>query len=67
MLNGKRPEQDRKRLEQLRSTLCDAEIEALAKRAKADSKSLTLDEVGILFLVTKDRVRATERNIRGKK
>lgn len=49
---------DRRRSEQLRATLSEAEIEALAKRGKADPRALTLDELGVLFLVTKDRIRA---------
>lgn len=51
---------DRKRLEQLRATFSDAEIEALAKRAKSDPKALTIDELGVLFLVSRDRIRAIE-------
>lgn len=66
-MNDKRPEWDRQRSEQLRSTLSDAEINALVERAKSDPKSLTLDEVGVLFLVTRDRIRVIERNARGKK
>jgi DNA-directed RNA polymerase sigma subunit (sigma70/sigma32) len=56
---------DRERSEKLRATLSDAEIEALAKRAKSDPKSISLDELGLLFLVTRDRIRAIETKARG--
>jgi DNA-directed RNA polymerase sigma subunit (sigma70/sigma32) len=57
---------DRQRSEKLRATLSDAEIEALTKRAKSDPKSISLDELGVLFLVTRDRIRAIETKARGK-
>ena len=57
---------DRQRSEQLRATLSDAEIEALAKRAKSDPKSISLDELGVLFLVSRDRIRAIETKARGR-
>ena len=62
-MNDNRHGWDRQRAEQLRATLSDAEIQALAKR---DPRSLTLDEVGVLFLVTRDRIRAIEGRARGK-
>jgi DNA-directed RNA polymerase sigma subunit (sigma70/sigma32) len=65
-MNDNRPGWDRQRSEQLRATLSDAEIQALAKRAESDPTSLTLDEVGVLFLVTRDRIRAIEERARGK-
>jgi DNA-directed RNA polymerase sigma subunit (sigma70/sigma32) len=52
---------DRQRSEQLRATLSEAEIEALAKRGESDPRTLTLDELGVLFLVTRDRIRAIEK------
>ena len=55
---------DRRRSEDLRSTLSEAEIEALAKRAESDPRALTLDELGVLFLVTRDRIRAIEAKVR---
>jgi DNA-directed RNA polymerase sigma subunit (sigma70/sigma32) len=64
-MSDKEPGWDRKRSEQLRATLTQAEIEALAKRAEADPRSLTLDELGVLFLVTRDRIRAIEGKARG--
>jgi hypothetical protein len=39
--------------------------EDVNKRAESDPRSLTLDEVGVLFLVTRDRIRAIEGNARG--
>jgi DNA-directed RNA polymerase sigma subunit (sigma70/sigma32) len=65
-MNDNRPGWDRQRAEQLRATLSDAEIQALVKRAESDPTSLTLDEVGVLFLVTRDRIRAIEERARGK-
>jgi DNA-directed RNA polymerase sigma subunit (sigma70/sigma32) len=62
-MNDNRDGWDRQRSEQLRATLSDAEIQALAKRVP---RSLTLDEVGVLFLVTRDRIRAIEERARGK-
>jgi DNA-directed RNA polymerase sigma subunit (sigma70/sigma32) len=55
---------DRQRSEQLRATLSEAEIDALTKRAESNPESLTLDEVGVLFLVTRDRIRAIEEKAR---
>ena len=55
---------DRHRSEQLRATLSEAQIDALAKRAESKPESLTLDEVGVLFLVTRDRIRAIEEKAR---
>lgn len=58
------PGRDRQRSEQLRATLSEADIKALAKRAKSDPRSLTLDELGVLFLVSRDRIRAIEAKAR---
>ena len=57
---------DRERSEQLRSTLTDADLDDLKRRAEADPASLNLDEVGVLFLVTRDRIREIERKARGR-
>jgi DNA-directed RNA polymerase sigma subunit (sigma70/sigma32) len=65
-MSDNRPGWDRQRSEQLRATLIDAEIQALAKRAESDPRSPTLNEVGVLFLVTRDRIRAIEDRVRGK-
>ena len=65
-MNDSRLGWDRQRSEQLRATLSDVEIQALAKRAESDPGSLSLDEVGVLFLVTRDRIRAIEGRARGK-
>lgn len=56
---------DRQRSEQLRASLTQAEIEALSRRATSDPRSLTLDEVGVLFLIARDRIRELERLARG--
>jgi DNA-directed RNA polymerase sigma subunit (sigma70/sigma32) len=55
---------DRQRSEKLRAALNNDELEALAKRAESDPGSLTLDEVGVLFLVTRDRIKAIEAKAR---
>jgi len=57
---------DVKRSEQLRASMSDAELSALMARSNADPRSLTLDEVGVLFLVTRDRIRAIEAKALGK-
>jgi len=57
---------DRERSERLRLSLTDADIDALKRRADSDPGSLTLDEVGVLFLVTRDRIREIERKARGR-
>ena len=41
-----------------------AEIEDLQTRAMKGTKSLTLDEVGILFLLTRERIREIEEKAR---
>jgi DNA-directed RNA polymerase sigma subunit (sigma70/sigma32) len=55
---------NRERSEQLRSTLSEADIDELKRRADSDPGSLTLDEVGVLFLVTRDRIREIEKRVR---
>ena len=57
---------DRERSERLRSKLTDADLDDLKRRAEADPASLSLDEVGVLFLVTRDRIREIERKARGR-
>ena len=47
--------------------MTNAEIEALRTRSETDLDSLTLDEVGVLFLVTRDRIRTIEGNARKKR
>jgi DNA-directed RNA polymerase sigma subunit (sigma70/sigma32) len=53
------------RSERLRATLSASDIEALLVRSEKDPKALTLDEVGVLFLVTRDKIRAIEAKARG--
>jgi DNA-directed RNA polymerase sigma subunit (sigma70/sigma32) len=55
---------DRQRLEKLRASMSVAEIEDLQTRARKGTKSLTLDEVGILFLLTRARIREIEEKAR---
>ena len=51
---------DRKRSEKLRASMSDEEIVALTARSERDPQSLSLDEVGVLYLVTRERIRAIE-------
>ena len=57
---------DKERLSKLLEEMSPADRERLEARAKAGSKGLTLDEVGILFLITRERIRAIEKKARGK-
>jgi DNA-directed RNA polymerase sigma subunit (sigma70/sigma32) len=43
-----------------------ADRESLEARTKAGSRDLTLDEVSILFLITREKIRAVEKTARGK-
>jgi DNA-directed RNA polymerase sigma subunit (sigma70/sigma32) len=52
---------DMGRVEQLRASMSDAEIAALKAKGKSKAGSLTIDEVGVLFLVTRERIRELER------
>jgi DNA-directed RNA polymerase sigma subunit (sigma70/sigma32) len=52
---------DRERSEKLRATMSAADIDALMQR---DPTSLSIDEVGVLFLVTRDRIRAIEAQLK---
>jgi DNA-directed RNA polymerase sigma subunit (sigma70/sigma32) len=46
--------------------MTDAAIADLFARSESDPASLTLDEVGVLFLVTRDRIRAIEARARSR-
>jgi hypothetical protein len=49
------------RAEELRASMSDAEIEALRLREQRDPTSLTIDEVGVLYVVTRERLHHLER------
>jgi hypothetical protein len=51
---------EKARVAKLREAMTDADIEQLKARSKASPRSLTLDEVDILFILAKERVRAGE-------
>ena len=51
---------DRKRSERLRASMSDEQIAALTARSERDPQSLSLDEVGVLYLVTRERIRDIE-------
>ena len=51
---------DRKRSERLRASMSDEQIAALTARCERDPQSLSLDEVGVLYLVTRERIRDIE-------
>ena len=57
---------DKKRCEALREQMSAEQIAALLERSRADSSQLTFDEVGVLFIVTRDRIRELEVQARGK-
>ena len=44
-----------------RAAMSDAEIELLRKRQESDPTSLSMDEVGVLYIVTRERIRSFER------
>jgi len=52
---------DMLRVEKLRSAMSANDLSALVVKGKSDPASLSLDEVGILFLVTRERIRELER------
>jgi DNA-directed RNA polymerase sigma subunit (sigma70/sigma32) len=54
----------RARLEKIKETMSDAELAALKSRSETDPDSLTLDEVGLVFLITRDRIRTIEAEAR---
>jgi DNA-directed RNA polymerase sigma subunit (sigma70/sigma32) len=45
--------------------MSDAEIEVLRQRYEKDPSSLTMDEVGVLYVVTRERIRDFERKAGG--
>jgi len=47
--------------------MSDADVEALKARSEADPDSLSMDELGVLFLVTRERIRAIEARATGDK
>jgi DNA-directed RNA polymerase sigma subunit (sigma70/sigma32) len=48
------------RLSKLREALTDAELKSIEVRFKADRKSLSEDEVGILYVWTREKIREFE-------
>jgi DNA-directed RNA polymerase sigma subunit (sigma70/sigma32) len=48
--------------EKLRANMSADEVAALKLKGQVKPASLTLDEVGVLFLVTRERIREIERN-----
>ena len=54
------------RCERLRASMSDTEIEALRARSLVDRASLRLEEVGVLFLVTREQIRAIEAKAKDK-
>jgi DNA-directed RNA polymerase sigma subunit (sigma70/sigma32) len=66
-MTGNSHKWDRVRAEQLRAIMTNLEIAALRARSETDLNSLTLDEVGVLFLETRERIRAIEAKARKKR
>jgi DNA-directed RNA polymerase sigma subunit (sigma70/sigma32) len=58
---------DYERLGKLREAMSQSEIEALQARFKSDPHSLSLDEAGVLFLVTRERIRGFKERARRKR
>ena len=56
---------DIERVVALRDNMNDADIEALRTREKSDPKSLTVDEMGVLYIVARERIRELEAIARG--
>jgi DNA-directed RNA polymerase sigma subunit (sigma70/sigma32) len=52
--------------ERLRASMSADEVTALKSKGQVNPASLTLDEVGVLILVTRERIREIERNTGGK-
>ena len=52
---------DMRRVEQLRASMGDAEIAALKANGRSTAASLTIDEVGLLFLIARERIHELER------
>ena len=48
-----------------RAAMSDAEIKALRQRHENDPSSLSMDEVGVLYIVTRERIRDYERKAGG--
>ena len=55
---------DKERLAKLLEGMSQADRERLEAQAKAGAKALTMDEVGILFLMTREKIRAIEKKSR---
>lgn len=53
---------DMRRVEELRSRMTEEAIAALKSRGQSDPASLSLDEVGVLFLIARERIREIERD-----
>jgi DNA-directed RNA polymerase sigma subunit (sigma70/sigma32) len=55
------------RFQKLRDAMSADDIEALQSRFKQDPDSLSADEVGVLYIVTREKIRAFEAKARRKK
>lgn len=58
---------DYDRLGKLRDAMSQSEIEALQARFKSDPHSLSLDEAGVLLLITREKIRGFEALARRKR
>jgi DNA-directed RNA polymerase sigma subunit (sigma70/sigma32) len=56
---------DEERLALLLRGMSHSDLQQLEARSKSGPKSLTLDEVGILFLWTREKIRALEKKAGG--
>lgn len=57
---------DMRRIQQLRSSMSDADVSTLKSKGQSNPASLTLDEVGVLFLIARERIREIEADARSK-
>ena len=56
---------DQERLARLLEAMSEEERQQLQLRAKAGVEPLTLDDVGMLFLMTREQIRALEKKANG--
>jgi DNA-directed RNA polymerase sigma subunit (sigma70/sigma32) len=66
-LTDDRSKLDYDRLGKLREAMSQSDIEALQARFKSDPHSLNLDEAGVLFLISREKIRGFEAKARRKR
>ena len=66
VLTSQNDDIETQRFQKLRDAMSADDIEALRARFKQNPNSLSADEVGVLYVVTKEKVRAFEMKARRK-